>query len=79
MWVYTCEYRYLQRPEEDIRFSGAGVTIGCKLLDVGARNQTQAFYRSSILSQPQGLLSSSFSFNFKSVRTILKEWVFKVL
>lgn len=40
MWVYTCEYRYLQRPEEDIRVSGAGVTIGCELLDVGTGIQT---------------------------------------
>jgi hypothetical protein len=43
LYLHLCEYAYrpmsgcLQRPEEDIRFPGAG---GCVLPDMGAGNQT---------------------------------------
>lgn len=38
--VYT-EYRCLQRPEEGVRYQGAGVTGSCEQPHVGAGKQTQ--------------------------------------
>lgn len=29
-WSMACEYRFLQKAEEGIRFLGAGVTVGCE-------------------------------------------------
>jgi hypothetical protein len=47
----TCihECKCLQRPEEGIRFSGAGLTGGCESLNMGARNQIQ-FWENSMYS-----------------------------
>lgn len=45
MCVHACGYMW--RPEEDIKFLGAGATGSCEPLNVGARNQTAIFYKSS--------------------------------
>lgn len=44
--AYTCECRYLQIPKVLAR-SGAGVTGGCELFNVSARNQTGDFRKDS--------------------------------
>lgn len=39
--MYTHEFRYPQRSEEDARVSAAEVAEGCEPAEVGAENQTQ--------------------------------------
>lgn len=38
--MYTHEFRYPQRSEEDARVSAAEVAEGCEPAEVGAENQT---------------------------------------
>ncbi|EGW01846.1 hypothetical protein I79_007276 [Cricetulus griseus] len=45
--VYAHKCRYSWRPEEGIKFLGAGVTGNCELSMVEAGNQTSALYKSS--------------------------------
>jgi len=45
----VCKCRYLQKPEQNIRFSGAGITGNCDLLNMGSGNQTQALKMSNVL------------------------------
>lgn len=56
--VCVCEYRCLQRPEEEVRFLGAGLTSDCESPDVGAGNQTQVLWEaaSALNEQPPYLL-----------------------
>lgn len=39
MGMCSWEYKYLQSPEEVVRFSGVGITDLCEPLDVGIRNK----------------------------------------
>lgn len=48
----TCVCRYPQRPEEGIRFPGAGVMGECELLGVSMWNQTQVLWKNSKSSEP---------------------------
>lgn len=47
MSVWVCEHvcRFLQRPEEGMGSSGAGVTVSCGLSDVDAWNRTQGLWK----------------------------------
>jgi hypothetical protein len=56
MCVSVCVCVYPQRPEEGIRPPAAGVTGGCEPPSVGARNQTQALWKSSKHSSSLRLL-----------------------
>lgn len=40
MHIHPDAYSSLQRQEESIRFPGAGVTVGCKAVSMGAGNWT---------------------------------------
>lgn len=48
LWIVCVCVQWCWRPEESVRSSGARVTGGCELTDVGAVSWTQVFYKSSL-------------------------------
>jgi hypothetical protein len=56
--VYVFDFRYLNTPEEGVKFPGAKVTGSCELLDMGAGNQTLVLCKSSMPSRPLSYLFS---------------------
>lgn len=62
-------YRCLVRPEECLRSRKDGVTVSCKVLDIGTGNQTNVFSNSymSSLSCPEKILNTASMFLYYSV------------
>lgn len=52
--MYAHECRYQKKPEDP---SGTGITGGCEVPVVGAKNRTWVFWKSSVCSQPLNHLS----------------------
>lgn len=48
--IFACEYRYPQKPEEDIGSSGASITGDCKPPNMSVGKQSRVLCKKTVLS-----------------------------